>query len=412
MIALVTALLAFTAKPADHVMVVWIDDFGRADWEATELPRLHSLEAAGLTFTRAYANPYCSPTRFTAQFGEYGFRHGIVMPIKDTSPVAAPLEGLTSLGQLFKDQGFATLHAGKWHLSSAPALGEEAFRNAPNHYGYDAALAWSQGNLSLDGGEGHYDWTRYDNGKVRNETTYSTTAIVDAARAWWKRTPGRKFANVCFNAPHLPLNSAPRDLLPEGHLTPITERERFEGALLAIGTELDRLLKVVDLEETYVIVLSDNGTPGTVARESGRNKGSIYEGGINVPLFVLGPGIEPGKSDQLIHTVDLQATLAELFGFDFTPPRDGVSFAGALTGAAGSEREWVYCERGKPNGPKPFRKWVRTIRSADGYKLVVHADREGESTEQLFRLPDEDTPIVDEARAQELREVLATLGDG
>ena len=287
-------------KSESSVVLVWIDDVGRRDWDSIELPRLHSLEASGLSFTRAYANPYCSPTRFTAQFGEYGFRHGIVLPVKEVGAVSAPLQSVTSLGQLFKDEGFATLYAGKWHLSSAPDLGATEFLTAPNQCGYDDALAWSQGNLSLDGGTGHYDWTRYDNGVRKRETTYSTTAIVDAARDWWRHTPGRKFANVCFNAPHVPHGAAPRRLLPETTLTPKTDREKFQSALLAIGTELDRLLEVVDLSKTFVFVISDNGTPGSVARDSGREKGSVFEGGIHVPMFVLGPGVEPGQTEQLV----------------------------------------------------------------------------------------------------------------
>ncbi len=393
-------------------MVVWIDDVGRRDWDDCELPKLHRLEASGLSFSRAYANPYCSPTRFTAQFGVYGFRRGIVRPIRDIEAVAIPEGELTSLGQVFKDEGFATLQAGKWHLSSAPTMGADEFLRAPNLFGYDDALAWSRGNLALDGGVGHFEWMRYDNGVKSKETTYSATAIVDSARAWWRETSGPKFANVCFNTPHVPHEAPPRNLLPPDHPTPVTDREKYESALLALGTELERLLEVVDLTKTFVFVISDNGTPGSVARVDNREKGSIYEGGIHVPMFVLGPGIAPGTDERLVHTVDLQATLIELLGFEHVAPSDGVSFASSLSPEISStpERDWVYCERGRPNGPRPFKKWFRTIRHKDGYKLTVREVR-GEIVEELWLLPNENEPVIDAKKSAELRAIMDAVTD-
>ena len=112
----------------------------------------------------------------------------------------------------------------------------------------------------------------------------------------------------------------------------------------------------------------------------------------------------------LVHTVDLQATLIELFGFSHTAPRDGVSFAWPLTrsGPRAPEREWVYCERGKPNGALPFAKWIRTIRHKDGYKLTVR-EVKGEVTEELWLPPDEETPVANAAKADELRKIMDSL---
>lgn len=390
-----------------NVVVVWIDDISRSDWDGIDLPNLHALEASGVTFPRAYAQPYCSPARLAGQFGEYGFRHNVGWIIKKTDPNAPAVGSVTSLAQVFKAEGYSTLHAGKWHLSSEAQMGIIPFLTAPNQFGYDDALAWSHGNTDADGGNGHFDWTRYDNGvKTPNETTYTTTAIIDSARTWWAATSGPKFANIAFNTPHVPHQTPPAGLIPSGYPTPATDRDKYEAALRGIGVELGRFLEVVDLSSTFVIVLGDNGTPGSVAANPGQVKGSIYQDGIQVPFFVFGNGVTSRASRNLIHAVDLQATLIDLLGFNQTAHADGVSFAAAiLNNGPAPVREWVYCERGKPNGPQPWNTWNRTIVHRDGYKLTVR-EFMGVENEQLWMLPDETTPVVNPVKAAQLRAIM------
>src|SRR5690606_4193655 len=64
-----------------NVLLVIADDFGVDVFDAPEdsplrarTPTLDRLRAEGVTFTRTWANPVCSPTRATILTGRYAFR--------------------------------------------------------------------------------------------------------------------------------------------------------------------------------------------------------------------------------------------------------------------------------------------------------------------------------------------------
>ena len=70
------------------------------------------------------------------------------------------------------------------------------------------------------------------------------------------------------------------------------------AALEAMDTEIGRLLSSIpqdELENTTIIFIGDNGTPGQVVQSpysKQQAKGSLYQGGINVPMVVSGHGVE------------------------------------------------------------------------------------------------------------------------
>ena len=79
-------------------------------------------------------------------------------------------------------------------------------------------------------------------------------------------------------------------------------------------------MKDVDLNQTNVILVGDNGTPNNMLQapfSNGHGKGSLYEGGIRVPMVAAGPDvIARGTNDSLVHVVDLYATILTLAGID------------------------------------------------------------------------------------------------
>ena len=149
-----------------------------------------------------------------------------------------------------------------------------------------------------------------------------------------------------------------------------------------IGQLLDGIADEV-LENTYVIFLGDNGTDKWVdppaPRDPARVKVTVYEGGINVPLIVTGPGISGGRVERpLAHVVDLFATVLELAGADAAgvlPESlviDSVSMAPHLFQAdLPSRRSWVMSE-GLMAGGTLGGTAIRDER----YKLLVMPDRE------------------------------------
>ena len=139
-------------------------------------------------------------------------------------------------------------------------------------------------------------------------TTGAAVAFIETQQA--TETPW--FCWVAFNAPHTPFHNPPEELHSYGP-NPLGSGNRtaYEATLEALDTELGRLLAFVDLANTNVILIGDNGTPGQVVQAPfarGHAKGSLYEGGIHVPMVVSGPhvALAPGtESPRMVNAVDL-----------------------------------------------------------------------------------------------------------
>ena len=155
-----------------------------------------------------------------------------------------------------------------------------------------------------------------------------------------------------------------------------------------MDTQIDRLLATLDAdvrENTYVIFMGDNGTYDPVVSAPFRHgyaKGTIYEGGVNVPLIITGPGIERGGvSEALVNSTDLFATIMEMAGVDpdeAVPDEvrhDSVSFFAALSDPdAPSRRDWIYADEffGGFDGVETADYAMRAAR----YKLLRFEGRE------------------------------------
>jgi arylsulfatase A-like enzyme len=85
------------------------------------------------------------------------------------------------------------------------------------------------------------------------------------------------------------------------------------------------LEKAGQLENTYIIFTSDNGFHMGEHGFSG-GKGLPYIEDVNVPFFIMGPGIEPGTTvSQLTANIDLAPTIAEIAGAKIADFVDGRS---------------------------------------------------------------------------------------
>ena len=337
-IAVVTISLAASAQ-TNNVLLVIADDLGIDSLAAFNddpsaslppTPTIDSLQSGGITFTRFYSYSTCSPTRSAILTGRYAFRTGVYSPNDNdlkanefTLPDALIESGVISnrMAQI-----------GKWHL------GNNA--NSPNTIG-----GWPYFSGALRGGLPDYtNWTKVVNGVSGNTTVYATTDNVNDAVDWiGQQGTNSWFLWVAFNAPHTPLHRPPNDL--HSYTGRLSMRGKYEAMVEAMDTELARLLNGVDLSETTVIFMGDNGTPGSVLQPpipAGHGKGFIYDGGIRVPLLVagaaVGNGLEGTAYDGVVHSVDMYATILELFGVaaaDVVPEElvlDSRSFARVLHG--------------------------------------------------------------------------------
>ena len=98
----------------------------------------------------------------------------------------------------------------------------------------------------------------------------------------------------------------------------------FKSKVAYMDLQIGRLLEHVDLKNTYVIALGDNGTQGgppqlnviQAPNDGARSKGTLYRNGVEVPYIISGPYIrKPGRiSDALITSNDVLATVTQIAG--------------------------------------------------------------------------------------------------
>ncbi|MCC7014900.1 MAG: sulfatase-like hydrolase/transferase [Planctomycetes bacterium] len=375
--------------PPSNVLLIVADDVGvdmlgaygvHPNFPPT--PHIDALIAQGVLFERCYTSPTCSPTRAAILTGRYSFRTGLGQPIQEWLPEhALQLDEVTVPEMLHaSSQGAITSTAiGKWHLGSA-AVGDI---DHPNLQGFD----WFEGTFgNLYFGQTYYDHSKITNGVRESTFVYSTTEQVDDALERIEAMPEPWFLYLAFNAAHQPFHAPP----PALHTYTLagnpddTPYEHYSAAIQAIDTEVGRLLNSIDsevLSHTTVIFIGDNGSPNQAVippSVPGLSKGSLYEGGVRVPLVVAGPKVTAHgeRCSALINSVDLFPTIANLMGVDMRAgigdnrPIDGVAFDAYLTDPAHSSlRAWAIAEKFSPNGFGPYASQGWMIRD-ERWKVI------------------------------------------
>lgn len=370
-----------------NVLVIVLDDVGVDKVSvyaehplAPPTPNLDALAANGVLFRRAYAQPWCSPSRACLLTGRYSFRTGVGNPIRQSSPdYALPDEEVTlpEVLELARPGLVDTAAIGKWHLTSI-ATGDVL---NPNNQGF----AWFEGTPGNFAGQSYYQHTKLTNGVLSTSYDYATTEQVDDALWRIPQMHAPWFLYLAFNAAHEPFHAPPAYL----HSYALsgdpndTSFEHVSATVEAMDTEIGRLLAGIDpavRANTTIFVMGDNGSLASVIAPPwhGAGKGSLSETGVRVPLIVSGRDVaQPGReSDALVHIVDLFATVGELFGVDVATempdarPIDSLSFAPLLRDPnATGARTRIYSDAFSPNGLGPYNAKKRML--SDGrWKLI------------------------------------------
>ncbi len=327
-----------------NVVLMVADDLGWIDTGAYgstfyETPAIDRLAREGARFTEFYtASPVCSPTRASIMTGQHPARVGItdwiggaqrgrLLPAPYLSEL--PLEHVT-VGEAFREAGYATGYAGKWHLGAGefmPAgqgFGETYAVNGagqPTSYffPYRRERPAAQDVPGLD------DGTAGD---------YLTDRITDKAIGFIERHRSVPFFFVLSHyAVHTPLEApqaivakyaekagGPLDVSEaafeaEGpSFTKLRQDHPTYAAMIeatdrSVGRILDTLGALDLTRSTIVVFVSDNGGLSTLTRRGPgtptsnaplrSGKGWLYEGGIRAPLIVRGPAVAgPGRSNR------------------------------------------------------------------------------------------------------------------
>lgn len=322
-------------------------------------PTLDALATSGILFRNAWVTPICSPTRACLYTGRYGFRTGVrdKIPANGQPLLNPPLDPTeTTFPELLQPAGYANALFGKWHLGVYDEVGG---MDAPRVAGWNHYAGAPRGGLS-----DYYLWEKTTNGITDTVTTYATTENVNDALDWIAQQTPPWTCTLAFNAPHAPFHVPPLDLhgfdlIDDGTAEDDPEHQilRYKAAIQAMDSEIGRLLDAIapQLANTTVIFIGDNGTPTrTIEAPYVHAKGSVYEGGVHVPLIISGAGVvSPGRqTDALVHGVDIFSTIAELAGVDpvaATAPDvtlDAVSLLPILNDpTALAQRQTIYTER-------------------------------------------------------------------
>ncbi|MEM9301840.1 MAG: sulfatase-like hydrolase/transferase [Pseudomonadota bacterium] len=345
--------------PPPNIVLIVADDLGldasnqyAVGAAKPSTPVLDRLADDGLVFDNAWSNPSCTPTRAGILTGRYGSRTRVLQP---GDVLSTDETSVQSYIRQHLPGRYADAVIGKWHLAGARGRVDHPNVLGVSHY---AGV--------FGGGVGDYrDWTLTINEEQRSEFSYVTSGLVDLAIEWTNAQDQPWFLWLAFNAPHTPFHEPPAALhgqaLP-GSAQDISENPLpyYHAAIEAMDTEIGRFLDSlapVALANTLVIFVGDNGTPGAVSQAPfgrGRSKGSLYQGGINVPLFVSGAGVtRVGEREAaLVDTTDLFGTIAALAGVNVDGINDSVSFAPLLREARSSTRVFQFSEQNGDDGER------------------------------------------------------------
>jgi len=366
-----------------NIVFIMADDLGWAELgcygqKKIETPNLDRLAAEGMRFTQAYAGaPVCAPSRCILMTGMHG-GHAYIRnnhEIKDSEPgryggqLPIPAD-VPTIAKALKAQGYVTGCYGKWGLGPQGSVGDPLNQGFDQFYGYNCQRnAHNLYPKYLEDDAGIHELT--GNKRKRTGTQYAPQLIADRMLEFVRENKGEPFFLYYPTViPHLALQ-APEEALAQykgrwkekpytgrsyqPHPTPkacyatmISFMDRQVGRLMT-------LLKELGLDDnTVVFFTSDNGTASDQAQVDYEFfnsvgplrglKGSVYEGGLRVPLIARWPGrIEPGRtSDLLTAHYDVPPTLAAIAGAGWPKTTDGVSFLPTLLGQDDQQRAHEY----------------------------------------------------------------------
>jgi len=338
---------SFAADRKPNVLVILADDLGYGELSCQgytkeiPTPNIDSIAKNGVRFTSGYVTgPYCSPTRAGFMTGRYQQRFG-----HEFNPSAAQNTpdtlGLSlkekTIGDRFKEIGYATGWIGKSHLGYAPHF-------HPLKRGFDEYFGFLGGMHSYLDAEADQKNLIYRDTNPIKEIDYTTDAFGREAVKFIEKQKGKPWlCYLAFNAVHMPLES------PEKYLARfpnIADKKRRTYAAMqsamddAIGSVLGKIRELGQEENTLIFFFTDNGGP-TPGNTSGNGplrgfKSQTWEGGIRVPFMMQWKGkIPAGKvDDRPVVQLDILPTALAAAGVAAKPEwkLDGVNLLPYLTG--------------------------------------------------------------------------------
>lgn len=464
--------VSHAAESPRHVVFILADDLGWGELgcygqKKIKTPHIDQLARDGMRFTQHYSGaPVCAPARCVLLSGKHtghadirGNRQASVSfpEFKEGQhPIAADT---WLISQSFKEVGFATAATGKWGLGPARSTGDPNRHGFDLFYGYNCqAVAHSfypkflwrndqQVLLNETPVPGH---AKQVEGDVKAEKwigkNYASTSILSEALQFIEQHKQEKFflylpfiePHVAMHPPLESVNEYPQewDEKPYRGQSAYLPHPRPRAGYAAMISDLDRHVgKVVAklreagiLEQTLIVFTSDNGTThmakdpqfgiGGVDAAFFQStldlkgfKGSVYEGGLRVPMIVRYPAaVKAGSvSDAPGYFADWFPTLVEACGLKTREGLDGESLWPIMKGENPPNTRkpmiWAYPEYGgqvavRIGDHKVLRRGLHSKKPGEWEVYDIAKDR-GETT----NLAPQKRELIEEVKKILAREV-------
>jgi len=345
-----------------NFVLILADDMGWTDLgcygsQFYRTPNIDRLAAEGMRFTDAYAAaPVCSPTRAAILTGQYPARLRVTDWIPGLEPPGMMLRQpewvrhlpheATTIPELLRPAGYLSASIGKWHLG-----GEGSY---PEQHGFDRNIA------GTNAAQPKTYFAPYGIPTLKEGPAgeYLTDRLAEEAVGWLSEVGSRPFfLYMSHFAVHMPIQGKQHLVKEyEGRIRPgLSHSHPVYAAMIesldqAVGRLLATLEQLKVADRTVVIFTSDNGgvikPQHITSMEPLRGeKGTLYEGGIRVPLIIRWPGVSaPGSLSRVpVSSIDLLPTIADIAGLPLPQGGvDGQSLVPLLKGGRSLEREALY----------------------------------------------------------------------
>jgi choline-sulfatase len=359
------------ARPSDLNLLIVSLDTTRADrihaygFQDIETPTLDRLASEGVLFRQAAtAAPLTLPAHTTIFTSKVPPEHGV----RDNGGFFVdPSE--TTLAEALRDRGFRTgAFVGAYVLDSKWGL-DQGFDTYFDNFDLSKYRAISLGAIQRPANE-----------------------VVDKALEWLTTVAGQRFFGwVHLYDPHTPYEP------PEPFKSRYPGRP-YLGEIAFTDSQVGRLVDFLRqrdlLDRTIIVVVGDHGESLDDHGE-GSHGFFIYESVVRVPLIIRAPmkGAPSRQVADVVRTLDIAPTVAELLGVQKMASGDGVSLVPLMTGATPELGLEAYSES---TYPLYHYGWsdLRALRSGR-FKLIAAPRPELYDLEQD---PGERTNLFDERR--------------
>lgn len=406
--------IAGAAERPRNVIFILADDLGWGELgcygqEKIPTPHLDQLARQGMRFTQHYSGaPVCAPSRCVLMTGKH-LGHAEIrgnQQAKKTFPEFSegqhPMsDSAVTLANVIQDAGFATGAMGKWGLGPVHSSGDPNRKGFDLFFGYNCqavahsyfpSYLWRNSEQVMINRKPIPGHRKQPEGEVKLEDwlgeTYAPREMIAEAERFIDRHRDQPFfLYLPFIEPHVAMHP-PRESVekfpeswddePYRGQSAYLPHPRPHAAYAAMISDLDsyvgRILARLDshglANETLVIFTSDNGTTHEGNRtthfhvggadaaffNSTRDlrgfKGSVYEGGIRVPMIARFPGvIQAGAVNETpCYFADWFPTICDALGLKAPDGLDGENLWPVLTDGEVLENRrpmvWVFPEYG------------------------------------------------------------------